>query len=712
MALDIAAQTPDNTLQASLAPLREDLKILPGSRQPDGSPTWTLHDPVRHSFFKIGWIEFEILCRWHLGNAQYIFDKIGQETTLQLQKTHIESVFQFLSINNLLQNNNSDILHDQWKSIKNKKLFPLLIKNYLYLKIPIFRPDSFLQKTLPTVRSFFNPLFFILFTFISIAGLFFSIRQWDSFQNTFLYFFTIEGITYYALALTLVKILHELGHAYTAKHYGLKIPSMGIAFILFWPVLFTDTSDAWKLKNKNKRIKIAAAGVCTELGVALIATFLWSFLPNGTIKSVAFILATTTWIATIAVNLNPFMKFDGYYLFADWIDIPNLQQRSFTLARWWLRRLLFGLPEPCPENLHRSQQKTVLIYAFATWVYRIILFTGIALMVYHFTIKLLGIFLMALELFMFIGLPIFRELKLWWGKRSSMKLTVNLFCTTTIFIGLIAFLFLPFPISLEVPALYKSESYAHIYPPDSARLEKILIKKGAMVKKGDLMFVFHNPTLEFNEKLARIETDKLKIKQQRINFVTDQSDNIQIVEQQLTQALTALSGFRQQLDNLEVRSSIDGIVVELDQSLNPGRWINEKERLALIIDKNASVVEGMIHEDDFNYTHQGQTGKFYPDELEAKPFSVIIKTLEEQGISTLSAPYLASTFGGPIPVHVKNSQFISPESYYRVVFSLPDNSPQIDHILRGTVRLSGRPMNIFQRAWPHIAKIFIRESGF
>jgi len=159
----------------------------------------------------------------------------------------------------------------------------------------------------------------------------------------------MKGVFLYALTLFFVKMLHELGHAYTARHYGLRVPTMGLAFLIFWPMFYTDNSDAWKLRKRTSRMAIAGAGTLVELGLAVPATFLWSFLPDGPLRSACFLIAATTWISSLLINLNPFLRFDGYYLLSDFLNVPNLQARAFALGKWHLRRFLAGIESPCPD---------------------------------------------------------------------------------------------------------------------------------------------------------------------------------------------------------------------------------------------------------------------------------------------------------------------------------------------------------------------------
>ena len=207
---------------------------------------------------------------------------------------------------------------------------------------------------------------------------------------------------------------------------------MGVAFLLLFPVLYTDVTDAWRLRKRRQRLLVDASGILAELTVAGLALFLWAFLPEGPTKSAAFFLATTSWVLSLAINLNPFMKFDGYYLASDISGVNNLQNRSFDLALWKMREILFGLGDPPPEHFPRRLARGLVIYAWATWIYRAILFIGIALLVYAWFFKLLGIILFLVEIAWFIVLPVKREVGIWWERRSEIMASRRGLITTGI----------------------------------------------------------------------------------------------------------------------------------------------------------------------------------------------------------------------------------------------------------------------------------------
>ena len=284
-----------------------------------------------------------------------------------------------------------------------------LMHHYLFFQIPLLRPDRFLRATLPFVNWLYSRTVAWAIGGIGLIGLYLVSRQWNTFVATALHFFTLRGLALYILCLAFVKIFHELGHAYTAMRYGCRVPTIGIAMVVMVPMLYSDTSDAWKLTSRRQRAAIGAAGMVVECALAALAIFAWNFLEDGMARSLVFIVATTSLMVGAAINLSPLMRFDGYYVLSDWLGIPNLQDRAFAFGRWQLRRLLFGLDRPMPEPVNAARRRFFICFAWAVWAYRFVIFLGIALMVYHYFFKLLGLILFAIEIGWFIVFPLVRR---------------------------------------------------------------------------------------------------------------------------------------------------------------------------------------------------------------------------------------------------------------------------------------------------------------
>jgi putative peptide zinc metalloprotease protein len=234
-------------------------------------------------------------------------------------------------------------------------------------------------------------------------------RDWQRFVGTFPHLFSLGGALSFGVALFFAKFCHEFGHAFMAKRAGCRVQSMGVAFMVLLPMFYTDVSDAWRVNDRRARLLIGAGGVLAELLLACIALLVWSLLPDGPARTAAFMLASATWITTLVVNLNPFMRFDGYFLLSDLWEVDNLQGRAFAFVAGACVRVLFGYGAPAPEPWSPTMQRRLLIWGYGSWLWRAALFLGIALAVYHLFFKLLGIFLMLVELVWFIFLPIMNE---------------------------------------------------------------------------------------------------------------------------------------------------------------------------------------------------------------------------------------------------------------------------------------------------------------
>lgn len=411
----------------TLPPLRQDLALHPGPEADDGSPTWTLHDPASHRFYALSWPAFELLSRWHLSEPRQVLAAVARDTPLRLEEDDLLAVLQMLRRNHLLvacDASHTDALTAQAHATR-LSAGQWLLKHYLFFRIPLLQPMHWLQRMSRWVRWAFQPGFWLTCAALTLLGLVMAGRRWDEFSHTLTSYASWEGLLAVGLALSGAKVLHELGHAFTATHFGCRVPTMGVAFLVMWPVLYTDTNEAWKLTSRRQRLWVGAAGMLSELALASVALLAWSLLPDtptwAPIRSGAFLLATTTWLVTLAINASPFMRFDGYFLLSDALNMPNLHERSFALGRWWMREALFGWGDPPPERFSPSRRRGLIAFALATWLYRLVLFFGIALLVYHAFFKALGLVLLAVELVWFIARPIWRELQAWWAQRQRWR---------------------------------------------------------------------------------------------------------------------------------------------------------------------------------------------------------------------------------------------------------------------------------------------------
>ena len=695
--------------------LRQDLEIFRGNSREDGLPAWLLYDAIRNKYFSLGLTAFKLIKNWKGGEDIKNFEKKINSSGIDTSEEEIKSFISFLHQNNLIiqpTGQNIAYLMQQKNSMKKSWLMHA-IHNYLFFKIPLFKPDDWLSKTLKYVKHFASKKFRNLVYFFGFIGLFLVVQQLETFKSTFLYFFSFQGLMLYFLTLVFVKCLHELGHAYIAKYYGCRVSAIGIAFLVFFPFLYTDTTDAWRLRNHKERLLINFGGILTELHLALIATFIWAVLPDGGFKSAAFFLATTSWISSLTINVSPFMRFDGYYVFSDWLRAENLQPRSFALARWKIRESLFGLNHPPPEEINPSRRWTFIVYAWATWVYRFFLFLGIALLVYHFAFKILGIILFVIEIHWFILLPIIREIKNWYKLKTEIRFNKQTKRTLIIILSLLMILFLPWKSSLKIPAVYVSEKYSKVFAPYPSKIKNILVNEDDVVEKGQELIELYSPDLDREIFSIRRKIQLTKTKINRLSKSAGNMDQFLTLQQSLIALQSELTGLSRVKNKLILKAPIKGKIKDFN-NLSEGMWVSNFDQLLGIVHYGTGKVKGFIKEEQIERFLKKNPAVFIPNDGIHDKVYLVSESLDLSAISNLPYISLSSVHDGPVAIRNSTGgefQYRPETAHYIAEFELAKKS-EIQFELPGYVHIQGSRYSPFANLIKSVIAIIVRESGF
>lgn len=699
-----------------LPPLRDEITLTPGPDDHAGWPTYTLRDPLRHRFFRLGWREFEMLSRWDSGDAGTLASRLENETTLATSSEQVAEMIAFLRANNLTRAEapaDLDRLASQSKARRHGWL-AWLLHHYLFFRIPLVRPDSFLRAMLPMVAPLYARGFLAGMVLAGILGLYLVSRQWDAFVNTFLYTFNLRGMVWYGAALGIAKIVHELGHALTLRRLGGVVPTMGVAFLVMMPVLYTDTGSAWLLRARKERLAVAAGGVIAELLLAVVALLSWSILPDGPPRTAAFLLATVTLAGTLAINASPLMRFDGYYLLADWLGLANLQDRAFAMARWRLRRVLLGLDEPPPEALPPGLRRRMLLYAYVAWIYRLALFAGIALMVYHFFFKALGIVLFAVEVGWFILRPVGLEAFEWWRRRRNLRPNARLLATIVGLAALVLLLSVPWRGTVEAPALLHAGERIRLYPPFAGRIEEVLVREGDTVAAGQPVLRLATPDLDHQAGQAARTADSLRWRLERQAAHHTFLEQRQILEEQMASASAELAGVLRDQSRATVMAPLAGRLRDLAEGLEAGRWLAADDLLAVVVAAEGERGEAFAAEADLDQLAVGMTGSFVPDDPDLPTSPIVIDTVDAVAARGLDDPSLASSFGGPLAVATKTDEraLVPRDTIYRFRFRPYPHPAYPQRTIRGRVLIDTAPQSLAAKAWRIMAATAVRESGF
>ena len=710
--LDAASLAPERPF--SLPPLREELALLDGPAAYDGAPTWSLHDPVRNQFYRIDWPTFEVLARWHLGNPARIVEAIEAETTLSLSEEDVEVVIRFLAEHQLVRplGEAGTARLVQQEKARHSTLWQWLLHHYLFFRIPLLRPDRWLVRQLPRVEMFYSRTFLYITLAALTLGLFQVARQWDHFAATLVDTFSWRGALGYGVALTLVKVLHEFGHAFTARRLGCRVPTMGVAFLVMWPVAYTDVNEAWRLTRRQDRLAVGAAGILTELAIAAWATLAWTLLPDGTLRGTVFMLATTTWVATLAINASPFMRFDGYFLLSDFLDFPNLHPRSFALARWDLRERLFALGEPIPECLPPARQRGLILFAYGVWLYRLTLFVGIALLVYHYFFKALGILLFAVEIGWFVILPIWREIGEW--KRRWPQIKTSRGSRGKLWLlAVLAFIFVvPWNLQVSSQGLMRSARHYPLFAPGPATIAAMPVKPGQAVPAGQVLMKLDAVDAKYRQRLANARVSRLAWQAEVSGLDENLRARQPITVEELEAARAELAGANDELQRYTVTAPFPGVLADLSPDLRVGESVGRQQQLGVFIDPTAWVVETYLTDAEVERIAVGASGRFLPETPGLPALALKVASIDRDATRALPDAMLAAGHGGEVLVRERNNQLIPERAVYRVVLAVEEAAPAQARVLRGSVVIYGRPKSLVGDFLRSGAALAIREAGW
>ncbi|WPL16578.1 type I secretion membrane fusion protein, HlyD family [Thiorhodovibrio winogradskyi] len=689
--------------------------MYPGPRSYAGEPSWSLHDPVRNLFFRLDWLAFEILSRWSLGDPQRILQDVNTRTLLQAEVDDIEAVLRFLLDNELLQARDQqsiERLHQQ-RLQRSSGLTTWLMHRYLFFRVPLWKPDAWLTKSQRAVAFFYRPGFLWLTLVVLVLGLLEVSRQWEPFVATLVDVFSWSGLVSFSIALVFVKFMHELGHAFTAKRFGVRVPTMGVAFLVMFPMAYTDVNEVWKLPSRRQRLLVGSAGILTELIIAAWATFFWGLLPDGLLRGAVFVLATTTWVSTLIINASPFLRFDGYFLLMDWLGMSNLHQRASALGQWRLRELLFGLGDEPPEILPRRRQRGLILFAYATWLYRLVVFVGIAVLVYVKVPKPLGPLLAALELWWFICLPVVKEMGRWGARRPEMLRNRRPRWVLVAVVLALAVALVPWDRRIHTQGLLIPVDSFPLVAPEGARLAAFAVESGDWVEEGEVILELDSPDLDYRQRMMEVREQSLGWQKAAAGVAPELLEQLRTLEAEGAELQAELVGVRDEKNRFQLKAPMSGQFFPSNINLRPNTWVGRNERLGTLIDPAVWQVMTYLPESALKRVSLGDHGLFYPESAAGGPMSAQVSRIDLDATRVLDDGLLAATRGGQLPVRESEYGLVPESAVYRVVLAVePGQTPEGVQLQRGKLLLFGARASWLGEYARGAATLLVRELGF
>ena len=704
-------------LQSETLPvLRPDIEFHLGPDSEDGSPTYVIHDPLRGTFEQATWVQAEILRRLRVPmTVNGLLEQLAARTTIKVCAEDVTRLCADASTKGLTMDSrlcDQTEWEAQQESTKARGL-PTLFRKLVFMRIPLIRPDAFLARTVDGVSALVSPPALVLYASLSLIGVILVAQQFDAYLSTFPYFFNAPGVVAFTLVLVVVKTIHEFSHAYVAKALGNRVSTMGVALIFLFPMAYADVTDSWRMRSRRKRLLISLAGVTAEMVIAGLALFVWAISPPGLAKSICFVVSSVTLLSTLLVNLNPVMRFDGYYVLSDLLGIDNLQSRAFAVTRWVLRRHILGMKVAAPEVSLSSRRLGILVaYALSAWTYRLFLYAGIALMVYLRLTKVIGGALFFVTIYTFVGRPVVSEIISIFKMRRLLSWKPRTIAVVMVCGFVLLWAALPLPRRQALPATSTARHSQVIYAPGNGVIRELDVGLNSRVRKGQTLFVVESKELESQAELARLEVQRIGIELAVIKGDEEKRPLLPQKTKERTRAAAKLDSILTALKRNRLVAKIDGVVVEWDESVREGTPIGSQNVLGRIVDLSAPQVLCYISHDLVTNVAVGDRVYFCsdarPGRLEAvvtfiNPVRTVI--LEHPGLSSLAGGDIAVTQGASGRLEVV-------DSYYEVEVALDRSDPNLRLGQTGTVWMRTAPRSRVADLVRYIYRILIRESSF
>ena len=479
------------------------------------------------------------------------------------------------------------------------------LMNVLFPRIPIWDPDQFLKRWMPVARlglNWFGALIWLIVVGYAIATL---APRWDNGPDSLLQggkdAIDPSNWLYLWAVFVVIKAVHELGHAFSCRRFGGECHELGLMLLVFVPTPYVDASSAWAFPNKWKRAFVGAAGMIVELFVASLCSILWRNTGDATyplVHQLAFNAMFIASVSTILFNANPLLRYDGYYILSDVLEIPNLRQKSTEYGLGLIKRHIFRLKQPNPLP-PPGQRVWLLLYAVASGIYR--MFVGVMIVVLvMFKVPVLGILMAIGGVITWGGVPAYQltkylalEPELYRKRGRAIAFSVALAVVVVLVIGVI-----PFNVYVEAQGVLEPNHYRVLYPDGDGFVQRIYARDGQWLHAGDPILTARNDMLNAEIASYQAQFDESEASARMalaqgdmVDFQKARSD-----EQSIAEVLLLDEHDR---DLLTIRAPFDGKLIAPDLDQMAGAFlVHGRTRVGMVATMDDMRVKGVIDSND------------------------------------------------------------------------------------------------------------------
>jgi putative peptide zinc metalloprotease protein len=467
-------------------------------------------------------------------------------------------------------------------------------------QVPLFDPDRLLGRLLPLARPFFGWLGLALWCAVVGAGAFLATTHWRELSEDVLDRVLLpENLLMIWLVFPLLKLLHEFGHAFAVKTRGGEVHEMGVMILVLTPVPYVDASSAWALRSKWQRFAVGGAGMMVELFVASIALFLWLAAEPGMFRALLYNVMLIAGVSTVLFNANPLLRFDGYYMLMDWLEIPNLRTRGIQYLVYLCEKYLFKRAEAEPPLATAGERAWFVGYSVSSFFYRIAVIIAILVFLGEQSL-LLGIVFAGFTAFSWLVLPGVKIVNYLLNDPKLRRVRGRaLVASTSITAAVLAALFavpLPLRSTAEGVVWLPEESFARA--GSEGFVTRIVATPGDWVKPGDPLI--ETADLELATELKVLQARVQELDARHRAHAVDDRVKAEMVEEERRFALQNLERARERAGELTITARAEGEFVMVKAPDMRGRFVKKGELLAHVVNVDAIIVRVIVSQQDID----------------------------------------------------------------------------------------------------------------
>ncbi len=544
--------------------------------------------------------------------------------------------------------------------------------NPLSLRFSLLDPDRLLNALTPLLRWVLSPAGMVAWVLIMLSALMLVLLDHANFTHDIRHqSFGVKDFATFWLLYCAVKALHELGHGLAIKRWGGEVHDAGIFFLVFMPVPYVDGSASLAFRDKRKRALVSAAGILVELFLAALGVLVWSVTEPGLVNDLALKVTLIGGLSTLLYNGNPLLRFDGYYVLEDLVEIPNLASRSSRYYIYLIQRYALGLSESVSPVACIGERKWFLVYGLLSPIYRMLVLLGIALFLTQ-KYLVVGVILAAWAIYKQVVKTIIASAKYLISNSQLQSRRLRSVAIAVVpLITIVAMLNVPVPLVTRSQGVVWAGDDSEVIVKTGGFVASVDVTSGDQVKAGDIILQLSNRKLESDLKILQSRQSELRTAQaiaqqkSRVEGEIASSDSVTLASQ--------LDALKADQYALTIRSPADGVIVFSDPHELTGKFMREGDLLAFVVQQNHSTIRAVVNQGSVGSLSGGIKSA---EIMLASQMGTVHKanTLRETpaGGFRLPSAALGKAVGGPVRTDLSDDTGLTAESeFFQIDLALP-----------------------------------------